>query len=222
MGDVLKIMVLTNKTSKNFNQILMKKSNTFYHIILDQSGSMSDCVNQTLKGLADQRKEILAIANEFPDQEIRVGLTVFDHNIELKYSNLSVTELSRMNSFHYQPNGQTALLDAIGMSVTATQRLMANEGDSAVIIILTDGYENASKEYSHKQIKELIQAKEETGKWSFTYLGATLDAVEIAKSMNIKEENSFAFQKQNMGNEAFGRSTMALKKLMEVFRSEED
>jgi Mg-chelatase subunit ChlD len=215
-------MVLTNKTSKNFNPVLMKKSKTFYHIILDQSGSMSDCVNQTLKGLADQRKEILTIANEFPDQEIRVGLTVFDHNVELKYSNLSVTELSRMNSFHYQPNGQTALLDAIGMSVAATQRLMVNEGDSAVIIILTDGYENASKEYSHKQIKELIQAKEETGKWSFTYLGATLDAVEIARSMNIKAENSFAFEKQNMENEAFGRSTMALKKLMEVFRSEED
>lgn len=195
----------------------MKKSNTFYHIILDQSGSMSDCVNQTLKGLADQRKEILAIANEFPDQEIRVGLTVFDHNIELKYSNLSVTELSRMNSFHYQPNGQTALLDAIGMSVAATQSLMVNEGDSAVIIILTDGYENASKEYSHKQIKELIQAKEETGKWSFTYLGATLDAVEIARSMNIKAENSFAFQKQNMENEAFGRSSMALMNSMMKF-----
>jgi hypothetical protein len=210
-------MVLTNKTSKNFNPILMKKSNTFYHIILDQSGSMSDCVNQTLKGLADQRKEILAISNEFPDQEIRVGLTVFDHNIELKYSNLSVTELSRMNSFHYQPNGQTALLDAIGMSVTATERLMVNEGDSAVIIILTDGYENASKEYSHKQIKELIQAKEETGKWSFTYLGATLDAVEIARSMNIKAENSFAFEKKNMDKDAFARSSMALKNSMMKF-----
>jgi hypothetical protein len=195
----------------------MKKSNTFYHIILDQSGSMSDCVNQTLKGLADQRKEILAIANEFPDQEIRVGLTVFDHNIELKYSNLSVTELSRMNSFHYQPNGQTALLDAIGMSVAATERLMLNEGDSAVIIILTDGYENASKEYSHKQIKELIQAKEDTGKWSFTYLGATLDAVEIARSMNIKAENSFAFEKKNMDKDAFARSSMALKNSMMKF-----
>ena len=195
----------------------MKKSNTFYHIILDQSGSMSDCVNQTLKGLADQRKEILAIANEFPDQEIRVGLTVFDHNIELKYFNLSVTELSKMNSFHYQPNGQTALLDAIGMSVAATQRLMVNEGDSAVIIILTDGYENASKEYSHKQIKELIQAKEETGKWSFTYLGATLDAVEIARSMNIKAENSFAFEKKNMDKDAFARSSMALKNSMMKF-----
>ena len=195
----------------------MKNNKTIYHFVVDQSGSMSDCVNQTLKGLADQRKEILAIANEFPEQEIRVGLTVFDHVVELKYSNLSVTELSRMNSFQYQPNGQTALLDAIGMSVAATERLMANEGDSAVIIILTDGYENASKEYSHKQIKELIQAKEETGKWSFTYLGATLDAVEIAKSMNIKAENSFAFEKKNMGNEAFGRSTMALKNSMMKF-----
>ncbi len=195
----------------------MKKSNTFYHIILDQSGSMSDCINQTLKGLADQRKEILAIANEFPEQEIKVGLTVFDHVVELKYSNLSVTELSRMNSFQYQPNGQTALLDAIGMSVAATQRLMANEGDSAVIIILTDGYENASKEYSHKQIKELIKAKEATGKWSFTYLGATLDAVEIARSMNIKAENSFAFEKKNMDKDAFARSSMALKNSMMKF-----
>jgi len=217
LGDVLKIVVLTNKTSKNFNPILMKKSNTFYHIILDQSGSMSDCVNQTLKGLADQRKEILAIANEFPEQEIRVGLTVFDHVVELKYSNLSVTELSRMNSFQYQPNGQTALLDAIGMSVAATERLMANEGDSAVIIILTDGYENASKEYSHKQIKELIKAKEATGKWSFTYLGATLDAVEIARSRNIKAENSFAFEKKNMDKDAFARSSMALKNSMMKF-----
>ena len=209
-------MVLTYKTSKNFNPILMKKSTTFYHIILDQSGSMSDCINQTLKGLASQRKEILAIANEFPEQEIRVGLTVFDHNINIKYRNLSVTELSKMDSFEYRPNGQTALLDAIGMSVADTQRLMGNE-DSAVMIILTDGYENASKEYTHDKIKNLIQTKEATGKWSFTYLGATLDAVEIAKSMNFKEENSFAFEKKSMDKEAFGRSTMALKNSMMKF-----
>lgn len=195
----------------------MKKSKTFYHIILDQSGSMSDCVNQTLNGLASQRKEILAISNEFQEQEIRVGLTVFDHVVELKYRNLSVTELSRMHSFQYKPSGQTALLDAIGMSVADTERLMVNEQDSAVIIILTDGYENASKEYTHEKIKNLIQAKESTGKWSFTYLGATLDAVEIAKSMNIKEENSFAFEKKHMNKDAFGRSTMALKNSMIKF-----
>lgn len=209
-------MVLTNKTSKNFNPILMKKSTTFYHIILDQSGSMSDCINQTLNGLASQRKEILAIANEFPDQEIRVGLTVFDHNVTIKYRNLSVTELSKMDGFEYRPNGQTALLDAIGISVADTERLMGSD-DSAVMIILTDGYENSSKEYTHEQIKNLIQAKEATGKWSFTYLGATLDAVEIAKSMNIKGENSFAFEKQHMDKEAFGRSTMALKNSMMKF-----
>lgn len=200
----------------------MKKSTTFYHIILDQSGSMSDCVNQTLSGLENQRKEILALANEFPEQKIRVGLTVFDHNINIKYRNLSVTELSKMDGFEYRPNGQTALLDAIGMSVADTQRLMGNEKDAAVMIILTDGYENASKEYSHKQIKELIQDKEATGKWSFTYLGATLDAVEIAKSMNIKEENSFSFEKKNMNKDAFGRSTMALKSILEIFKNEED
>lgn len=195
----------------------MKKATTFYHIILDQSGSMSDCINQTLNGLANQRKEILAIANEFPDREIRVGLTVFDHLVELKYRNLSVTELSQMNSFEYQPNGLTALLDAIGMSVSDTERLMVNEDDAAVMVILTDGHENSSKEYSHEQIKNLIQAKEATGNWSFTYLGATLDAVEIAKSMNFKAENSFAFEKKNMDKDAFGRSTMALKNIMMKF-----
>ena len=195
----------------------MKKATTFYHIILDQSGSMSDCINQTLNGLANQRKEILAIANEFPGREIRVGLTVFDHLVELKYRNLSVKELSQMNGFEYKPNGLTALLDAIGMSVSDTERLMVNEDDAAVMVILTDGHENASKEYSHEQIKNLIQAKEATGNWSFTYLGATLDAVEIAKSMNFKAENSFAFEKKNMDKDAFGRSTMALKNIMMKF-----
>jgi hypothetical protein len=195
----------------------MKKATTFYHIILDQSGSMSDCINQTLNGLANQRKEILAIANEFPDREIRVGLTVFDHLVELKYRNLSVTELSQMKSFEYIPNGFTALLDAIGMSVSDTERLMVNKDDAVVMVILTDGHENASKEYSHEQIKNLIQAKEATGNWSFTYLGATLDAVEIAKSMNFKAENSFAFEKKNMDKDAFGRSTMALKNIMMKF-----
>lgn len=195
----------------------MKKATTFYHIILDQSGSMSDCINQTLNGLANQRNEILAIANEFPGREIRVGLTVFDHLVELKYRNLSVKELSQMNGFEYKPNGLTALLDAIGMSVSDTERLMVNEDDAAVMVILTDGHENASKEYSHEQIKNLIQAKEATGNWSFTYLGATLDAVEIAKSMNFKAENSFAFEKKNMDKDAFGRSTMALKNIMMKF-----
>ncbi len=192
----------------------MKKSNTFYHIILDQSGSMSDCIKQTLSGLADQRKEILSIANEFPEQEIRVGLTVFDHMVELKYINLSVSELARTSSFQYEPAGGTALLDAIGMSVSLTDRLMVNDNDSAVIIILTDGYENSSKEYTHEQIKQMIQAKEATGKWSFTYLGATHDALEIARNMNFKAENSFAFEKKNMNKDAFGRSTKALKNFM--------
>ena len=62
-----------------------------------------------------------------------------------------------------------------------------------VVVIVTDGYENASKSYTHSQVASLIQELELTGKWTFSYIGATLDAVEIAQSLNIKKNNSMHF-----------------------------
>jgi hypothetical protein len=68
-----------------------------------------------------------------------------------------------------------------------------NDEASAVVVIVTDGYENASQSYTHNQISSMIGELELTGKWTFSYLGATLDAVQIAESLNIKKDNAMHF-----------------------------
>lgn len=183
----------------------MKKQKTIYHFVLDQSGSMCDCVESTLSGLESQNKKIKAIAQEFPDQDIRVGLTVFSDNVDIRFANLLVDQLPNVNQINYKPSGGTALLDGIGLSINRVDQLLENEGDTAIIVILTDGYENVSKFFSLAQIQELIKTKEASGKYSFSFLGATLDAVDMAERMNIRRENSAAFSKDDMQEAVFDR-----------------
>ena len=183
----------------------MKKQKTIYHFVLDQSGSMCDCVESTLSGLESQNKKIKAIAQEFPDQDIRVGLTVFSDEVDIRYVDLPTDQLPNLNQINYRPNGGTALLDGIGLSISRVDQLLENEGDTAIIVILTDGYENVSKFFSLAQIQALIKTKEASGKFSFSFLGATLDAVDMAEKMNIRRENSAAFAKEDMQDAVFNR-----------------
>lgn len=183
----------------------MKKQKTIYHFVLDQSGSMFDCVESTLSGLESQNKKIKAIAQEFPDQDIRVGLTVFSDEVDIRYADLPVDRLPNVDQINYRPNGSTALLDGIGLSISRVDQLLETEGDTAIIVILTDGYENVSKFFSLAQIQTLIKTKEASGKFSFSFLGATLDAVDMAEKMNIRRENSAAFAKEDMQDAVFNR-----------------
>ncbi len=182
----------------------MNKQKTIYHFVLDQSGSMCDCVDATLSGLESQNKKIKAIAQEFPDQDIRVGLTVFSNEVDIRYVDLPADQLPNVNQINYRPYGGTALLDGIGLSISRVDQLLENKGDTAIIVILTDGHENVSKFFSLAQIQELIKTKE-AGKFSFSFLGATLDAVDMAEKMNIRRENSAAFAKEDMQDAVFNR-----------------
>ena len=82
---------------------------------------------------------------------------------------------------------------------------MTSPQDSAVIIILTDGYENASRIFTLQQIRALITQKEASGRWTFSYLGATLDAVDMAEQMHIKRQNAMAFDKANMQKDVWNK-----------------
>jgi von Willebrand factor type A domain len=193
----------------------MKKQKTIYHFVLDQSGSMCDCVDSTLSGLESQNKKIKAIAQEFPDQDIRVGLTVFSNEVDIRFANLPVDQLPNVNQINYRPSGGTALLDGIGLSINRVDHLLENEGDTAIIVILTDGYENVSKFFSLAQIQDLIKTKEASGKYSFSFLGATLDAVDMAERMNIRRENSASFSKDDMQDAVFDRVANSMVNYLE-------
>jgi hypothetical protein len=181
------------------------KPKTFYHIIADESGSMNDCVHQTVNGLFEQRSKIIELQEKFPEQEIRVGLTFFNSQVRTIFENLTVNQMAAQVIHNYRPNGNTALLDAIGQTIQQVERQMTSPQDSAVIIILTDGYENASRIFTLQQIRALITQKEASGRWTFSYLGATLDAVDMAEQMHIKRQNAMAFDKANMQKDVWNK-----------------
>lgn len=176
----------------------MKNKKTYYLLILDRSGSMNDCLNQTISGFNEQVQMIIGLQQRFPDQQFLISLTTFNSSIEHPI-NLSqpqsVIPLSREN---YVPDGCTALLDAIGEGVmnlkAKIQNELVNDQATAVVVILTDGYENASVLFDWQTIRKLILELEATNLWTFSFLGATKDALETASRMNIRQQNAAHFK----------------------------
>lgn len=180
----------------------MNNKKTYYLVILDKSGSMSNCIGATQKGFNAQIDMIRAIRHKFPEQEVCVSFTQFNDQVEEIAHMKQAIDVPHLNQSNYRPQGSTALYDAIGISVTKLQQeirqeIINNEA-SVVVVILTDGYENSSKIYNQIQIQHLIKELEATEKWSFSFMSSTPDAVEIAGSMNIKAENSMCFETEEI------------------------
>ena len=192
----------------------MKTQRTIYHLIVDRSGSMSDCIDATINGFNEQINRIRSMETEFPEQDIRIGLSMFNtstQQLAVAEDLKNATYLTRSN---YVPAGGTALYDAIGQTALQLEETFSRQGKlptTFVVVILTDGYENSSKLFNLPQIRALIQRLEATEKWSFSYLGATLDAIEVADSLSIKRENSIRFEKENMDSAVWNRLSGSMK-----------
>lgn len=179
----------------------MQKQRTIYHLIVDRSGSMSDCIDATINGYNEQLHRIRNMQTEFPEQDIRIGLTMFNTNIDMQAVAQDLKNAAPLSRENYVPSGSTSLYDAIGQSVLQLEEMYSRQSDlpaTFVIVVLTDGYENSSKLFNLQQIRSLIQRLEATEKWTFSFIGATLDAVEVAQTMAIKATNSYSFEKNSM------------------------
>jgi hypothetical protein len=186
----------------------MQKQRTIYHLIVDRSGSMSDCIDATINGYNEQLNRIRNMQAEYPEQDIRMGLTMFDTHIDMQAVAKDLRNATTLSRENYVPNGGTALYDAIGQSVLHLEEAYARQSDmptTFVIVVLTDGYENSSKLFNLQQIRSLIQRLEATEKWTFSFIGATLDAVEVAQTMAIKAQNSYSFDKKSMQSEVWDK-----------------
>ena len=182
----------------------MKNKKTLYHFVLDKSGSMGNCRETTVNGFNAQLETIKELQKELPDQEFEVSLTIFDEHIDHVQTHQRINNFEYLSLSRYLPRGGTALLDAIGMSInqirmTNETKILNNE-TSIVMVILTDGMENASREFTYHQIASSIKALEATEKWTFTFLGADIDAIHTSKMLNIREENVVSFNKSDMGD----------------------
>ncbi len=151
-------------------------------VILDRSGSMQSIQSDAEGGLN-------AFISKQKEQPGRANFTLvqFDDKYEVVHSGVPIRQVPHCKLV---PRGNTALLDAVGRTINEVGDRLSKTPESdrpglVVIVILTDGLENASREFSSAKIKEMIDHQREVYKWQFTYLGANQDAFAVAAKMGI-------------------------------------
>jgi hypothetical protein len=180
----------------------MKNNTTLYHFIVDRSGSMYDCIDDTIGGFNAQLTSIEELKSECPDQKFLTSVTLFNTEIDNVVSMENNVGSNRLNRENYIPSGGTALLDAVGVSVQRIERVMGQEIEedkaSIVVVIMTDGHENSSRMFNFKEVSKMISQLSKTGKWTFNFLGADLDSFETVDSLLIPRQNTRFFSKAEM------------------------
>ncbi len=182
----------TNQKNKN-----NKPKDVELVFILDRSGSMGGLESDTIGGynsmLSKQKKEKTG--------KVSVTTVLFDDQYELLYNQVPIEKVSPMTEEEYYVRGSTALLDAIGKTV---MQVKANQDkkeikDKVLFVIITDGMENASREYRADQIKKLIEERKEKDNWEFLFLGANIDAIGAAKDIGIDSSRAVRFKSDKKG-----------------------
>lgn len=177
------------------NEKQISKTQVFNVIILDKSGSMScirraaiDGFNETLAGIKKAQEKFAGTQDHF------ISLVTFC-GCETKhiFDKTPVTEAHPLTENDYVPCCNTPLYDAMGFTLTAMRKYVKEQEDAVVVVtIITDGMENSSKEYRGASIKALVEELRGEG-WSFTYMGANQDSVEVAMSLSIRNARNFDY-----------------------------
>ena len=155
--------------------------------ILDRSGSMWETLNDTIGGfntfVSSQQKD--------NNGKCFLSLYQFDHEYNIVYENKLIDDVEFLTDKTFVPRGQTSLLDAIGRTINSISA-SDNNSSNNIIVILTDGYENSSKEFDNTEISNMIKLKENDG-WKFVFLAANQDAVLTASNLGIKRNSAMTY-----------------------------
>lgn len=190
-----------SSTTMETNQSNNAKTRIYNLIVLDKSGSMSSIQEAAYQGCNEVLGGIrAAAAKNAADQEQFVSLLLFDtESMPYIYRCTPAAQVVNLTQDQYQPCACTPLLDALGSSLTELEQEV-NRYDDAVgmVTIITDGYENASKEYNQKQIHALIDHLKHKG-WNFAFMGANQDVHQVCNNLNINIENAISFSFDDAG-----------------------
>ena len=169
---------------------------TLIAVLLDRSGSMESIKSDTEGGfnafVADQAGH---------PGEARVTLAQFDTEYEIVYANRPVAEVAPLA---LQPRGMTALYDSIGRLITDVGAELVAVPESerpgkVIVVVLTDGHENSSTEWSHDAVAAVIKRQERDYAWDFVFLGANMDAVAIGQQMGFGADRSMTYAATGAG-----------------------
>ena len=190
-----------NDPDSKENKMNNNKARIYNLIIVDESGSMSHLRKATLSGINETISTIRSAQEEFlTTQEHTLTLVTFDSgsnrpDVRTMIDNLPITEVNDFND--YMPNGCTPLYDAMGQSLTRLHDRIKDDKDAtAVVTVLTDGLENASREWDAAGLRRLIEQLKSEG-WSFAYMGSAHNVKEVTDLLSI--ENVVEFSHDNLG-----------------------
>ena len=167
--------------------------------ILDRSGSMAGLESDTIGGfnslIAKQKKE---------DGQALVSTVLFDDRSDVLHDRVSLDKIAPMTDDDYFVRGCTALLDAVGGAIHHIGNVHKyarpeDRPEKTMVIITTDGMENASKRYTYEKVKSMIERQKEEYGWEFIFLGANIDAVEVAGRFGISEDRAANYHSDEEG-----------------------
>lgn len=171
--------------------------------LLDRSGSMKGTEKDTIGGYN-------SYINSFKNENAKITTILFDNKYEMITERKDVKEVSELTEKEYYVRGSTALLDTIGNSI---KFMDDKKADKVMFVITTDGYENASHNYTKEQIKEMIQGH---SNWEFMYIGADIDSYSEGNSIGIKTSNIANYKKDSKGiSKMFSAISIASKNYCE-------
>lgn len=215
--DILKNKELfTNVLIKN-KEKTMNKEYTDITLIVDRSGSMGECFLQAEHGINEFIKE-----QAEPDQETKLTLVEFDHEYKCKYNGEPIKNIGK---YTLVPRGQTALLDALGKAIYDTGERLRSlpENDRpglVVVVVVTDGKENCSREFNLDQVKNMITHQQDVYNWKFTFLGANQDAFEVGGQMGF-QQNSIANFDVNLAGNAYKSASRNVTRMRKCAANDE-
>lgn len=182
----------------------MKKGLAWLIFIVDRSGSMSSIASDMEEGIGST---IEKQKTEY-DGETIVTVVLFDDAYEIQHNQIPIGEIGKIS---INPRGWTALLDAVGKTVTTIEQNFnaLSEDDrpeKVLFVIVTDGHENHSKEYTRPQICEKIETAKKEHEWGVTFIGANQDALEEGSRIGVDATSTLNYAATSEGVRKMSRS----------------
>lgn len=178
----------------------MKAGYTHITVVLDRSGSMQAIRTDAIGGFNQFLKDQQALPGE-----ATLSLVQFNGEIFLQHEFTPLAEVKPLDEHTFIPQGNTALLDALGLAIYRTgQRLAAlaeaDRPEKVLVVVLTDGMENASRHYTPEKVAQMIRHQEKAYGWDFLFLAANQDAITTANGMGLAADRAVDFSATGHGS----------------------